>query len=408
VKILMMLTTNIGHSNGYRRSVRIACVALVAIVLVAGLWPLHAPENRVTWLAGENGVHFARYGAARSSSAFKPRSESGDVSESIEVWLRPDSGESTNTILSFDELNAPGTGFVLRQYRDLLMLRRRYIDEGGSKTDLLGIRNAARGKQPVFVTITIGPQGTAMYLDGVPRGTLGKRGTQVENFVGHLVVADSQRGRDTWSGEIRGVAIYATALAASQVAEHYESWTQDGRPTISNSQMPIALYLFDEHKGRIAHNRVKSGNDIVIPARYFALNPPFLASVKRDYRPTLGYWLDNAVNIAGFIPLGFALAILWAEVHVVKYPAATTIVCGLLISFAIEVLQAFLPTRSSGCTDLITNTLGTTVGFMIYRSSRAQHLLSNFRQRFFGTSDSVDGDSSNSVPLSEERASLSA
>jgi hypothetical protein len=204
-------------------------------------------------------------------------------------------------------------------------------------------------------------------------------------------------------------------LTASQVAEHYASWTKNQQPVIRNDEAPVALYMFNEHKGNVVLNRLDSTNNLIIPDRYFALHPPFLSSVLRDYQSTWGYWQDIGVNIAGFIPYGFFFGILWSEVRTIKHPAVTTIFIGLLISFTVEVLQVFLPTRSSGSTDLITNTLGTAIGVMIHSSRLVQSLLISVRQRF-GISvgpvvemhPSAENTSSDLIVPSEDGASMSA
>jgi len=83
-----------------------------------------------------------------------------------------------------------------------------------------------------------------------------------------------------------------------------------------------------------------------------------------------GYWKGLLKNIIGFIPLGSCFYAYFSLVRHCKRPALITIILGATISLTIEVLQGYLPTRDSGTTDLITNTLGTYGGIMVCKATR--------------------------------------
>lgn len=368
---------------GYGRLVEILCLCVLGIMLVAGLWPFCAPRNGVQWVENKNGLQFASNSSALSTTAFHPKSPAANRLESIEIWLVPGTSSSARTIFGFDDSDHPGVGFSLRQHKDALFAQQYYIDKNGApQAEWLPVESVVGERYPLFVSITMGDLGTSIYIDGVLKKAFARRGTSTNNLTGRLVVADGAEGRSSWPGQVLGLAMYASQLTPSLVAEHYANWMKGQPPVIREDEAPMALFAFDEGRGNVVHNRIDSSNNLVIPNRYCALRPPFLASMMHDYQPTWDYWHDIGVNLAGFIPCGFLFTILLSEVRIAKYPASTAISVGLLISLVIEVLQAFLPTRSSGATDLITNTLGTMVGVGIYYWRPVQRLLTHGRQRF--------------------------
>ena len=99
------------------------------------------------------------------------------------------------------------------------------------------------------------------------------------------------------------------------------------------------------------------------------LEPPW-----KEYQPTWSYWKSNLINIAGFIPFGFFFCAYWSSIRPIRRAGLVTIVLGTTVSLTIEILQAYLPTRNSGVTDLFTNTLGTAIGVMLYRQKIAKTL----------------------------------
>jgi len=179
---------------------------------------------------------------------------------------------------------------------------------------------------------------------------------------------------DSWSGQIMGLAVYDTTLTSQQVEKHFETWTPDKGTALEDKERPVALYLFNESSGTVAHNRIGSGVDLAIPTRYSVLHPGFLRPVwsQQSYYATrpwtrLSYWEDIAVNIFGFVPLGFLFLAYFSVVKQVQKSAMLVVTLGFAISLTIEVAQRFLPTRDSGMMDLITNTLGTFLGVVLFR-----------------------------------------
>ena len=72
------------------------------------------------------------------------------------------------------------------------------------------------------------------------------------------------------------------------------------------------------------------------------------------------YMKNTILNILLFMPLGFLLPVIWSEYRDAKKMALT----GLAVSVLIEILQIFT-FRFTDIDDLITNTLGTALGYGI-------------------------------------------
>jgi hypothetical protein len=356
------------------------CSCVLCVILTAGLWPFHAPKNDVTWLDKGDGLRFGRYGSILSSSTFQTNSD-GSTSGSIELWLAPNQLRGGYSILSFDGSVHSGASFSVRQNRDALVVLPLIEDSRGtSRTAWLQVSGVFREKRPVFVTITLGSRDILVYVDGVFVKGFSIPGPSTTNLTGRLVVANSPSVSDSWSGQILGLAIYHRSLAPAQVTQHYRSWIQNQRPAATEGEGLVALYLFNERAGDTVKNQVGSGTDLIIPAYYFLLHPAFLSPPWREYRANWRYWEDVGINIAGFIPLGFSVFAYLSSVRMIKGAAAITILLGFLTSLTIETLQAILPTRSSGMTDLITNALGTAIGVMSCHWSFTQGLLTKARQ----------------------------
>lgn len=362
-------------SQPYRKVLALLCVLTICVILTAGLWPFSAPRNSVHWLQTGDGLQFGKHGTAVSAAAFRKRDED-NASGTLEIALKAARSQNGGTILSFAESAHPGEPFSLHQFGNSLVVRRNNIDANGtSRTALISVPGLFQGSlQPLFLTFALNAQGMSIYVNGILTCVSPLSGTR-NDLTGRLVLANSPTAHNSWQGEITRLAIYGQELTAGQIADRYSGWKENRKPALGTGEAPVALYLLNEHEGRVAHNSVDAATDLEIPSRYFALHQEFLRAPWREYHPTWGYYEDVLINIGGFIPLGFCLCAYLSLVRWTSRPAMATILVGLLTSVTIEVLQAFLPTRSSGVTDLMTNTLGTAIGVMICRSALGEKVL---------------------------------
>ena len=114
---------------------------------------------------------------------------------------------------------------------------------------------------------------------------------------------------------------------------------------------------------------------------------PSITSLRIDFTVNVIPFVDmvsdfvNAcVNILLFVPLGFFLPTLWGKFRNIKGAA----LMGLIISFVIEISQ-ILTFRTTDVNDIITNTVGTIIGYFIARC-----MTSNFTKRILSNSKSSD------------------
>jgi hypothetical protein len=340
------------------------CVCILFGILLAGLWPFLAPKNEVSWSSSGNGLVFGKYGSIVSADVFKTNPLQADNACSIEIWLEPSRADGGGTILAFFRPGSRVVPFELSQWRGGLVLKR----EGRhrlAKKAVIYVADLLSQPRPVFITISSSENGTAVYLDGKLVKSAPSLSISTQNLTGKLLIGNEPSSTYNWSGQFKGLAVYYRELDAAEVSQDFIEWTEGDSSDGASSKGAVARYLFDEGTGNIVHNKVDSAANLLIPERFFLLDERFLERPWNEFHNNWNYWKDVGINVGGFIPFGFFFYTYFVAIRKIKRAAGLTIALGFAVSLTIEVSQAFLPTRDSGMTDIITNTSGTALGVML-------------------------------------------
>ena len=356
-----------------RRLLAVVAVLTVSATLTAGLWPFHSPVNQVAWVAGENALRFRRHGTALSQGRLLSRSFE-QTGCSIELWLRPARIWTTGSVLAFYDAARGETFSVQQDETDLLLQIERRQAASGETLTQMRVEDVFR-RSEMLLTITSDEKDTAIYLDGKLATASPTFHLSTSDISGQLILANSPMREHGWGGEVRGLAVYQRVLSAQQVRQNYQSWTQSDDAAIEPSAEAIAVYRFDEHGGRVVHNAVPSAADLEIPKRIVVVDQLRFEAPASELATQPTYAKNVVINILGFVPLGFVAGLCFATSRNVRGAAAAimAVLAGTALSLTIEYFQSFLPTRFSGETDILTNTLGTAIG-VVFSGAMVRYL----------------------------------
>jgi hypothetical protein len=367
----------------------IVCIALIVGLLAVGLWPFQPfPTNQVKWLP-KNGLEFGGQGVVHSLDLIDATSGQKNSACSLRIRLQPRiiNLDNSATLLGFYTQENP-VQFRLMQYRDELLIRRDYRDaQDRLKTIELELERTFVRDEPVTYTVTAGTKGTGgtsgggvAYRNGVREGDSPRMGLSCADFSGQLVLGDSPVSENAWQGKLLELAIYNRELSPEEIVRadannlKGDQSPSDGkvepRKTPGDNDV-VARYEFAEGSGKVIHNSAGPASDLHIPDTFRILHKPFLMPPWKE-TPDKVALRDILINIGGFVPFGF-LCFAYLRRHRARRRAMIlTVLAGAAISLSIEVLQYIVPSRSSDMIDLVTNTLGSYLGAMLFLWPRVQ------------------------------------
>jgi len=363
----------------YQEKISLKClvglsVAVLFAILFFGLWPKDFNfSNHVTWITEQPGIRFSGYGIAYTDSIkeLNKKDDSGENGFSIEIVLKPASyrEDGFNFILALHN-GKDSNQLLVGQWHSSIIVMNGDDYNHRRRTKRIAVKLAEVSPTTRFVTITTGKDGTSIYLDGQNIRSQKDLTLKIpDGGKSRLLLGNSVYGKHSWKGDIYGVAFYRYTLTDQDVAMHFDNWGKHRNFLFAMKYKPFLMYSFDEKGGKRVLDHGGGNYDLEIPSRIQILDKKILSLTWKQLNFNSGFIRDIIINFAGFIPLGFVLIATFVKVggSFEKHGVLITVVLCFTVSLAIEILQAWIPSRSSDFLDLIFNTLGTLLGVMIHR-----------------------------------------
>jgi hypothetical protein len=259
-------------------------------------------------------------------------------------------------ILSYSS-NDEQVNFMIGQWKDSIVVKLRAT--GKPEPIHFETEGVLRKGEKGYIAIIFNGEKLLLYHNGRIRNEKKTGSLSFANWDASypLVIGSEATGKFPWEGNIYSIKIFDRALLPGEIERLAlpAGAQRDG-------DIPLVDYSFDAGGSVVKDGGRGQPANLVIPKHFkpykraFLEKPYGLNEISRNIR-------DILINLFGFVPLGFLLSMYLIQKGL---PLRNSLVLSILIwfflSLMIEVLQAFLPGRSSSMTDLLANTFGAAIG----------------------------------------------
>lgn len=320
-------------------------ISIIILFLYAGLRPFNFfPSNQVK--ADKQGLQFGPRGIAYSKDVVQRADARGLTLSFSLTFLTLPSG-SIPRILCLtndkgDEL------FSIGQWKKSIIFRAQKRTDFRAPALETSTGSLFEVGQTADIAISSGAEKANIFVNGNlvrQSNELAGLATILQNGF-RLVVGNGPMGTQSWKGIVHSIIVY-------------DRESSDG--IISRDIHPILSYSLADKEPHLVQNSADLNNPLIIPKAFRGIKREFLVPIWAIERsPSLA--ADMIINLAGFVPFGIVAFLFFRQSrrHFSSFLLGLT--SGIAMSLFIEVLQVFLPGRTSQMTDLLLNSLGTLIG----------------------------------------------
>jgi VanZ family protein len=353
---------------------------VLVLIVAAGLDPREFRfRNEVEWMSGDAGLKFGRFGRVHTEP-FVTAEQAAILNRdgfSLEAALSvTDSPNGGFRFLASFHAGDDRSQLMVGQWREQIIVMNGDDYSGRRATPRIAVDASGFTGGRALLTITTGPTGARIYLNGKEAAAKADLHLTIPGSPrkGRLVVGNSVHASDPWKGDVFGFAAYSNALTADQVSRHFAHWSERKTFSFGGVEGPFLLYSFDEGGGHEARDQSVRRAHLEIPASLVALERRALAPLPRNIENMNAFIVDVTVNLLGFVPFGFFLATVLGHSRRSKWKVILMATAyGFLLSFGIELAQAWMPSRDSSQLDLLMNTAGTLLGVAVALFDSTRH-----------------------------------